>query len=268
MPNETKPLSLPQLLEKDAVKKRFVEILDKNATGFIQSLLTIYNSSDSLKKCDAKSILAAAGLAATLNLSISPSLGHAYIVPYSGKAQFQIGWKGLVQLAHRTGKYVALHSGVAYEGQIRDIDCITGELIRGEKISEEVVGYVAHMKLSNGFEKSLYMTRAEMEEHAMRFSQTYQSEKTRKWSTWSKFFDKMACKTVLKLLLSRWGILSSDLATAIQADQSEVTKTTFSYIDNDGKIVERDSIFEMDETQIVETPIEEIIDAETGEVVK
>ncbi len=91
MPNETKPLTLPQLLEKDTVKKRFVEILDKNASGFIQSLLTIYNSSDSLKKCDARSILAAAGLAATLNLSISPSLGHAYIVPYGGKAQFQIG---------------------------------------------------------------------------------------------------------------------------------------------------------------------------------
>ena len=251
-------ITLPQLLENDAVKKRFGEILDKNATAFIQSLLTIYNGNETLRKCEPRSILAAAGLAATLNLSISPSLGHAYIVPFGGKAQFNIGWKGLVQLAHRTGKYTALNSSVVYEGEIRGVDCITGELIKGDKISDTIVGYVAYMRLDNGFEKSLYMTRAEMENHAETYSQTYKSDKNKNWSIWAKQFNVMACKTVLKLLLSRWGILSADLATAIQGDQSVVAKSTFTYVDNDGRTVEREDYSVLDDT--------EIIDVETGEV--
>lgn len=247
--------TLPALLENDAVKKRFVEVLDKNAGSFMQSLLTVYNGNEQLKRCEPMSILAAAGLAATLNLSISPALGYAYIVPFGNKAQFQIGWKGLVQLAHRTGRYTRLHSGVVYEGQIRGVDCITGELIRGEKLSEEVVGYAAYMELTNGFSKALYMTKDEVEAHALEFSQTYRADKQKNWksSNWSKFFDRMACKTVLKLLLNRWGIISADLMTAIQGDQSVVTKTTFTYVDNSGDTVKRE-----------EFPEE--VDMETGEI--
>lgn len=251
--------SLPALLSREDVKKRFTEVLDKNAPNFMQTLLTVYNGNDQLKKCEPVSILAAAGLAATLNLSISPSLGHAYIIPFNGKAQFQIGVKGLVQLAHRTGRYTALHSGVVREGEIRGVDCVTGELIRGEKISDEVVGYAAYMRLDNGFEKSLYMTKAEVEEHAQTFSQTYKYQKDK--SIWGKFFDKMACKTVLKLLLNRWGITSSHLSEAIQADQSVVTKSTFTYVDNDGRTVQREDYSQLDgET--------EIVDDETGEILK
>ena len=253
--------TLPALLQNDAVKKRFTEVLDKNAANFMQTLLTIYNSNDALKKCDPVSILAAAGLAATLNLSISPSLGYAYIVPFGNKAQFQISAKGLVQLAHRTGRYTALHSGVVREGEIRGVDCVTGELIRGEKLSDEVVGYAAYMRLDNGFEKSLYMTKAEVEEHAQTFSQTYKWQKDK--SIWGKFFYKMACKTVLKLLLNRWGITSSNLSEAIQADQSVVTKTTFTYVDNDGRTVQREDYSQLDnENAEVET-----VDTETGEVI-
>ena len=263
MKNKARP-TFQQLLEMDAVKKRFSAILDKNAGSFIQSLLTIYNGNEQLKKCDPYSILAAAGLAATLNLSIAPNLGHAYIIPYGGKAQFVIGAKGLVQLAHRTGKYTALHSGVVYEGQIREVDCVTGELIRGEKISDEVVGYVAYMELSNGFHKALYMTKEEIEEHALRFSQTYQADKQKKWSTWAKYFDKMACKTVLKLLLNSWGILSADLSTAIQADQAVVDKNTFTYVDNDGKTVARTPIIDVEE--IAAEPELDAVNLETGEI--
>lgn len=251
--------SLPALLAREDVKKRFVEVLDKNAPNFMQTLLTVYNGNEQLKKCDPVSILAAAGLAATLNLSISPSLGHAYIIPFNGKAQFQIGVKGLVQLAHRTGRYTALHSGVVHEGEIRGVDCVTGELIRGEKISDEVVGYAAYMRLDNGFEKSLYMTKAEVEDHAQTFSQTYKWQKDK--SIWGKYFDKMACKTVLKLLLNRWGITSSGLSEAIQADQSVVTKDTFTYVDNDGRTVQREDYSQLD----VET---EIVSDETGELLE
>lgn len=261
-----KATTLPELLETEKIKKRFTEILEKNAGNFMQSILTLYNSSDQLKDCNPYSILAAAGLAATLNLSITPSLGHAYIVPFSGKAQFQIGWKGIVQLAHRTGKYAALHSGKVYEGQIRGIDCITGELIRGEKISDEVIGYVAYMKLTNGFEKTLYMTKEEVEAHALKYSQTYKSDKQRKWSTWAKEFDSMACKTVLKLLISKWGVLSTDLSTAIQADQAVVTKSTFTYVDNGGTTVPRAELPPPTESadMIIDTETGEIKPAETG----
>lgn len=249
--------TLPILLENDKVKKRFTEILDKNAANFMQTLLTLYNNNDALKKCDSNSILAAAGLAATLNLSISPSLGHAYIIPYQGKAQFQIGVKGLVQLAHRTGRYTALHSGVVREGEIRGVNVITGELITGEKISDTIIGYVAYMRLDNGFEKSLYMTKEEIENHAANFSQSYKYQKNQ--SIWAKHFDRMACKTVLKLLLNRWGITSGNLAEAIQADQSVVTKNTFQYVDNSGDIIQREDFSQLDSDT-------ETVDLETGEV--
>ena len=256
--------TLPALLSREDVKKRFVEVLDKNAANFTQTLLTLYNSNDQLKKCDPVSILAAAGLAATLNLSISPSLGYAYIVPFGNKAQFQISAKGLVQLAHRTGRYTALHSGVVREGEIRGVDCVTGELIRGEKISDEIVGYAAYMRLDNGFEKSLYMTKAEVEEHAQTFSQTYKWQKDK--SIWGKFFDRMACKTVLKLLLNRWGVMSSGLSEAIQADQSVVTKNTFTYVDNDGRTVQREDYSQLD-GESTETTVEQV-DPETGEIIE
>jgi len=250
---------LPALLAQENVKKRFTEVLDKNAPNFIQTLLTIYNGSEQLQKCTPISILGAAGLAATLNLSISPSLGYAYIVPFKDQAQFQIGWKGLVQLAHRTGRYTALHSGVVREGEIRGVDCMTGELIRGEKISDEVIGYVAYFRLDNGFEKSLYMTKAEIEKHAETFSQTYKWNKNN--SIWYKHFDRMACKTVLKLLINRWGIISGPLAEAIQGDQSIVTKNTFTYVDNGGRTVPRDEC-----PKDNDLPPAEVVDVETGEI--
>lgn len=258
--------TLPALLESDTIKNRFVELLDKNAANFMQTLLVLYNSNNKLQECNPKSILAAAGLAATLNLSISPSLGHAYILPYKGQAQFILGYKGLIQLAHRTGRYTRLNSGVAYEGEIRGIDCITGELIRGEKISNEIAGYVAYIELTNGFAKALYMTREEIQNHAQEFSQgySYDLRNGKRSSVWSTNFDSMAKKTVLKLLINRWGIIaSSDLATALQADQSIVSKDYFKYADNDGRTVQRDNYSQLDSDSV--STLEQT-DNETGEI--
>lgn len=246
------------VVNSEPVKKRFVEVLDKNSPAFISALIAVYNGNPYLQKCSAKSILGAAGLAATLKLSITPSLGHAYLLPYKGTCTFVVGWKGLVQLAHRTGQYKCIHAGKVYEGEIRGLNPLTGEPIVGEKISDEVVGYIAHFELKNGFEKSLYMTVDELKEHARTYSQSYGSSS----SPWTKQFDAMASKTVLKLLLSRWGVLSTDMATALQADQSTVDKENFTYADNGGNVVERETIevpFDEGETEFVDESTGEIL---------
>ena len=145
-----------------------------------------------------------------------------------------------MQLAMRSGQYRTLNSGAVREGQIKEIDFETGEIIRGEKISDTVVGYVAYMELINGFRKSLYMTVEELQQHAEKYSQSYAYDirSGRKSSVWTTNFDAMAKKTVLKKLLSTFGIISidqqsADLATALQADQAVITEEGFRYVDNE-----------------------------------
>lgn len=234
------PLSLQQLLNSTVIKKRFEELLDESAPSFVSSILTIVRSNSKLQDCSPNSILSAAGIAAALKLPINPSLGFAFIVPYKGQAQFQIGFKGIVQLAMRSGQYLTLNSGAVREGQIKEIDFVTGEIIRGEKISDEIVGYVAYMELINGFRKSLYMSVEELQVHAEKYSQSYAYDMRsgRKSSVWSTNFDAMAKKTVLKKLLSNFGIISidqhsADLAKALQADQAVITSEGYRYIDNE-----------------------------------
>ena len=232
--------TLQQLLNSTSIKRRFEELLDTSAPSFISSILAIFRSNSKLQECSPNSILTAAGIAAALKLPINPSLGFAYIVPYKGQAQFQLGWRGYIQLAMRSGQYRTLHSGAVREGQIADIDFQTGEIIRGEKISDTIVGYIAYMKLINGFEKSLYMSVEELQAHAEKFSQSYAYDLRtgRKSSVWTTNFDAMAKKTVLKRLLSSFGIISIDqqsaaLATALQADQAVITEDGFRYVDNE-----------------------------------
>lgn len=254
--------SLSTYVHTPPVEGRFVEVLgEKKAKVFISTLISVCNGNKQLLECDPRSIVGAAGLAAITDLSISPTLGQAYIVPYKGKAQFQAGWKGLVQLAHRTGKYTALHAGKVCEGEIAGINPVTGEAILGEKLSDEVVGYVAYMRLVNGFEKTLYMTKAEIEEHALKYSQSYAYDKRagKKSSPWSTNFDAMASKTVLKRLLNNYGILSTEMAEVIRADQGVVDKNTITYVDNGGTVQAREDIFVSED--------ELTFDAETGEVV-
>lgn len=257
--------NLPALLSSEHIKNRFNEVLGKNAASFTSALLNIYNANQMLQSCDPRSILGAAGLAATLNLSITPSLGQAYIVPYKGRAQFQIGVRGLIQLAHRTGKYTALHAGKVYEGELTGFDTFTGIPQRGEKISDKVVGYVAYMQLNNGFEKWVYMTTAEIEAHAEKYSQSYGYDKRsgKKSSPWSTNFNAMAEKTVLKKLLNTWGVLSADMAEAIQGDQSVVDRNTFTYVDNRGDVQTRDQLY-IPESTAADIPA----DFDTGEVLE
>jgi len=245
--------SLQQILNSETVKRRFEGLLDTSAASFISSILSIVRGNSKLRECLPNSILSAAGMAAALKLPINPSLGFAYIVPYKNQAQFQLGYKGYIQLAMRTGQYKTMHSGAVYEGQIKDIDFVTGEIVRGEKISDTVVGYVAYFELLNGFSKTLYMTVEELEAHAKKYSQSYAYDLRggKKNSVWSTNFDAMAKKTVLKLLLNRFGIISIDqqgldLIKALRADQSVITEKGLRYIDN-----------EQDEENLV--PFDEII---------
>lgn len=251
--------NLQQLLNSDTIKTRFEKVLDSSPESFISSILTIVRGNSKLQECDPNSILSAAGIAAALKLPINQSLGFAYIVPYKNQAQFQLGYKGLIQLALRTGMYETVNAGAVFEGQIKDVDFITGEIIRGEKISDEIVGYVAYFKLLNGFHKSLYMTVEEIAEHAKKYSQSYNYDlkSGRKSSVWSSNFHSMACKTVLKLLLGKFGIISIDrqgldIIKALQADQAVINGDNLRYIDNefdgDENIVPFDEVFDAENT--------------------
>lgn len=215
--------SLDSMLAAKSVRARFEDMLGKKAAGFLSSILSLVNTNQNLKVSDPKTILTSAAIAASLDLPINPSLGFAHIVPYSGKAQFQIGWKGLVQLAIRTGQYRTMNAAVVYEGELKCWNRITGEIeidING-KASDKVIGYVAFFKLINGFEKYVYMTREEAEKHGKRYSKSFSSTSGR----WQQDFDSMALKTVLKMLLSKYGILSVEMQKAIQADQSVVVES-------------------------------------------
>ena len=211
-------------VESDAIKKKFQEVLDKGAGTFVTSLLSLVKSTPQLAAAEPKTILSAAMTAATLKLPINPNLGFAYIIPYKNEAQFQMGWKGYVQLAMRTGQYKTINAAVVYEGQIEDIDFITGEIIRGKKKSDKVVGYVAYFELVNGFKKTLYMSAEDMLRHATTFSKAYQYDKRsgKSASVWTTNFEAMGLKTVIKQLISKYGIMSidmqSELATAISSD--------------------------------------------------
>lgn len=233
-------VNFEKAVNNDLVKSKFREVLGKNAEGFVGSLLSLVKNNELLLKAAPNTVIAAMQ-AATLKLPINQNLGLAYIVPYwnskakENQAQFQMGWKGLVQLAERTGQYKTINASVVYEGQIEDIDFITGNIIRGRKISDTVVGYVAYIEFLNGFSKTFYMSKEEVEAHASKYSQSYRKG----FGVWKDNFDAMALKTVIKLLISKYGIMSiemesSSLARALAADQAimESEDETYTYADN------------------------------------
>lgn len=261
-------LTLPELLKSEKAKKKISDVTGKNPAAFVSAMFAAFNGNEQLQQCDPVSIFSAALMAASLNLSVDPGQGQGYLVPFKGKATLQIGFRGYIQLALRTGQYKKIHAGVIHEGEIRAINPLTGEFTLGEKISDDVVGYAAHLELVNGFSKTLYMSKTEAEKHARTYSQSYAADTKKSWSMWAKNFDQMAVKTVLKKLLKNWGILSVEMQTAIQADQSIVDKNFFTYIDNGNNKVSHD-VIEIPTTEEVPAISEEkteFVNNETGEV--
>lgn len=206
---------LKGMLDAESVQKQFNDVLGENKGPFIGSIIDLYNSDTYLQKCDPKQVIMEALKAATLKLPISKQLGFAYIVPYRDTPQFQLGYKGMIQLAQRTGAYKYINAGVVYEGEFKRRDKLTGAIdLSGEALSNEIVGYFAYIETLNGFSKGIYWTKEEVKRHAQRYSKSYKSGT----SAWATNFDEMAQKTVLRALLSKYGIMSIEFQTALTLD--------------------------------------------------
>ena len=233
--------SAKELFATDYVKKKFNELLGKRSVPFITSVLQIVASNDLLVKADPTSVFQAAAVAATLNLPLNNNLGFAYIVPYNQKqkdnsyktvAQFQMGYKGFIQLSQRTGLFKTISAAPIFESQLVEQNPLTGfRFDFTAKTSDLVVGYAAHFSLLNGFEKTLFMTVDELKQHGVKYSQTFKKG----YGLWNDNFDSMAIKTVLKLLLSKFAPLSIEMQTAVITDQAVINDaetTDVSYTDN------------------------------------
>ncbi len=278
-----------QLISSDAVKQKFTEVLGQKASQFLASITNVVDGSTKLKKCSANSIMNAAFVAATYDLPIDSNLGFSAIVPYNKSAynpqtrqwdeipmaQFQMMYKGFIQLAIRSGYYEKMNYAVVYEDELKKYNPITGEIMfvtdfskctqRNAGNESKVVGYYAWFRLKTGFSQELYMSKAAVNNHAKKYSQAYRYDikEGKKSSKWTTDFEAMALKTVIKLLLSKWGILSVDMQRAIQDDQKVYDEDGNSgYGDNQPDVIEAQDAFEIQE----ETESNQIGDLELEEV--
>lgn len=237
-------LTTKDYFNQDGVKKKFNELLGKRSTQFITSVLQIVNSNKLLMAATPESIYNACTMAATLDLPINQNLGFAWIVPYKNSAQFQMGWKGFVQLAQRTGQYLRINVVDVYANQFKSFSSLTEELDADfSKDGEgEIVGYACYFKLINGFEKTVYWSKLKVNNHAMKYSQAYKSANgMTPWKD-AEQFHEMAKKTVLKNTLSKWGILSVEMQTATITDQAiikDANTLDVDYIDNTKEVIDK-----------------------------
>lgn len=239
--NQTQNQGLSAYLTSDAVRKRINDVVGgKDGQRFISSIVSAVNANESLKECTPQSIFSAALLGESLKLSPSPQLGQYYLVPFNGKekgknAQFQLGYKGYIQLAIRSGQYKKLNVLAIKEGELVRFDPLTEEievnLIEDEEVREEAktTGYYAMFEYTNGFRKAIYWSKKKMEAHAKKYSKSY----CKSSSVWQTNFDAMAHKTMLRQLISKWGIMSIDMVSALDADMAVINEDgTKNYVDN------------------------------------
>lgn len=239
MANEIAVKSIKDFLADPGTKQRINDLLKDRASTFIVSLLSTVNTNEDLAECTPKSVFNAALMAAALDLPINQNLGYAYIIPYKdkgvAKAQFQIGAKGFIQLSQRSGQFKTINVSDVREGEMTGRNRLTGDMEFAwieddvKRDSLKVIGYVAYMKLINGFEKSFYMTADQMTKHGKKFSQAFKSG----YGQWKDDFDKMGLKTVIKLMLSKYAPLSSQMQKAQLADQAIIEgEEDLKYIDS------------------------------------
>lgn len=250
-------LGLTAYLTNDAVKNQINNVIGgKNGQRFISSIVSAVNVNPALQECTNQSILSAALLGESLNLSPSPQLGHYYMVPFKDNkqgvtvAQFQIGYKGLIQLAIRSGMYKKLNVIAIKEGELKSFDALNEEidavLITDEAEREKAptIGYYAMFEYTNGFRKAIYWSKEKMEAHALKYSKGYQAKKG--YTFWEKDFDGMAFKTMLRQLISKWGIMSIDMQKAFEEDFVEEKEKDFEYVSDEAiaeeAVVEEEAI--------------------------
>ena len=267
---EVKQQSIATFLATDSVKENVAKIVgEKDTQRFISSLVSAVQTNPSLAECTNKSLLNAALLGQSLNLPQSPQLANFYFVPFKNtkagvtEATFQLGWRGYMALAMRSGQYKKIHVTDIRDGELKAYNPIEDEYEFSpitdmqERLKKPVIGYYAYFVLVNGFKKTLYWSREQMDEHAKKYSQSYRKG----WdsSLWKSDFDKMAYKTMLRQLISKYGPMSVDMERAYVGDQSVIGDNgNVDYIDN-----------VPDEPEKGVNPFTEggVIDVEEGEVI-
>lgn len=240
--------TLKRMLDADSVQKQFQNALGEHKNAFVASIIDLYTSDSQLQKCKPSLVIAEALKAATLNLPINRALGFSYIVVYNNNVKaedgtwtkvptptFVVGYKGLIQLALRTGMYRHINADVVYEGELQNSDKLTGSIdLRGKRISDKVVGYFAHFELVGGFAKTLYMSVEDMARYAKKYSPSIgkdtsiadleklaQSQTAGKKVGWEGNFGDMALKTVLRRLLGKFGYLSIEMCNLMAEEQDQ-----------------------------------------------
>lgn len=241
-------------MASDAVKQKINQMMSGKEGGkFITSLISLVANNPAIAKCEHSTILASALLGESLKLSASPQLGQFYIVPFNDTknnrtvAQFQLGYKGYIQLAIRSGYYKKLNVLAIKEGELKQYnpldETLEVNLIEDDEVREQTptIGYYAMFEYQNGFTKTLYWSKAKMQAHAQKYSQSYRKDLKNKtsWSYWAKDFDGMAFKTMLRQLISKWGLMSIDFQTAITNDMAVITEQGQpQFVDNQEDIIE------------------------------
>lgn len=288
--NRNQKGGLTAYLTQDAVKNQINKVVGgKNGTRFVSSIVSAVQTTPALQECTNPSILSAALLGEALNLSPSPQLGQFYMVPFKNKkkgvteAQFQLGYKGYIQLAIRSGYYKKLNVLAIKEGELIRYNPLEEEievsLIEDDIEREETptAGYYAMFEYENGFKKSMYWSKKKMLAHADKYSTAFSakslelleagkipdSEKWKYSSFWYKDFDGMAMKTMLRQLISKWGIMSIDLQTAIDKDMAIIREDgTADYVDHQQETAKEDRNI------VAEQEMKEVISPEQKETEK
>ena len=264
------------------------QVLSGKKNAFVNNIVALVSNNTTLQACEPMSVMFAGLKATALDLPLDPNLGFAYVIPYKNnrenktEAQFQIGYRGFIQLAIRSGQFSTINVTEVREGELETFDLLTGEMrftAVPKRTERPVIGYAAFFRLSNGFEKTLYMTKEEVDVHAKKYSQTYSSkyEKVQQNSKWSTDFDAMAKKTAIKLLLSKYAPLSVDMINAVNSDQAVITETGAKYVDNQQDIADvvAEEIDENANKTIIgldpaapgkDKTAEMVVDAQTGEL--
>lgn len=255
-PATKQKLGIAAYMSNEAVKNQINSIVGKHAEGFITSIVSAVQTNPALQDCTKQSILSAALLGEGLKLSPSPQLGHYYMVPFKNtregvtEAQFQLGYKGYLQLAIRSGQYKKINVLAIKEGELIGYDpleeTIDVNLIDDEVAREQAqtIGYYAMFEYLNGFKKAIYWSKQKMEAHASKYSKGYAAHKG--YTFWEKDFDGMALKTMIRQLISKWGIMSIEMQQAYEADQAVIREDgSKEYVD----VVES-------EPAVVESPVQ------------
>lgn len=275
---------LKSVINAPSVQSQFGNALGEHKDAFVASLIDLFTGDKSLQACQPASIVAEALRAATLRLPLNKALGFSYIIVFNNNVKnpdgtwtkvptptFIPGYKGYIQLAMRTGQYKTINADFVYEGELRKVNKLTGEIaFDGEKKSDKIVGYFCYFELLNGFSKTLYVSVEDIANYALRYSPSFKGKnkpqvedlikaaQTNQTSTkvgWEGNFNDMGLKTVVRRLLSKYGYLSVEMQDAISKDNTDTPQQQIITVQAE----ERKPIM-LDETQY------EKVDTETGEI--